>query len=596
MGIDMEQLSEKIKSKKKLIIWVAVIITIIILFNFLRARVRSNIQSVMDNINISTTEKVGIRDIETILSSSGTLSPLNTYEVTTLVEGEVIAADFEEGDYVEKGQVLYQIATETLDNLIEKSETSVTRAERNYDKAVNRYEDAKVDYEEALADYNKALNEQGDSRIKCNEAGVVKSLFVKKGDKIQVGSQIAEIYDNSTMLLEIPFSFADVNQSLVGKKAEVTINDSFETISGKVTKVSSGNEVLTGNRIVSMVTISVENPGGLSASTTGTARIGDIYSSGEGNFKPITETVITADRAGEIESISIDEGSKLNIGETILTLTSESVEEQLEVYKSKLDSADDMLTSAKDNMDSAMDQIEDAKASLDETIEDRTDYSITAPISGKLIRKDALVGDTIMAKSNLCVIYDLSAAVFDMFIDELDVLNVKVGQEVKITADALEDTIFKGVVTNVSLLSSTSGGVTQYPVTVRIDETGDLLPGMNITGEIIVDRVGGVIAVPTEALMRGDVVYVVDDTVTEAIGDVPAGFRSVPVETGLTDGDYIEIKSGLNGDEEVYVERNTGTGFEFFQFGGPVQGGFSEGQAHQNEVRTEIRTGPDSMR
>lgn len=583
---EMKQLSKKIKWKT-LIIWVLIIIGVVVLFNIFRARIRTNIQSRLENRVTSTTEKVEIRDIETILSSSGTVSPLNTYEVTTLVEGEVIAADFEEGDYVEKGQVLYQIATDNLDNQIELSETAVSRAKKNYDKAVDRYNDAKADYEEALEDYNEALVEQGDPRILADESGVVKTLFVKKGDKLQVGSQIAEIVDSNTMLLDLPFSFAHVDQSLVGKRAVVTISDSFETLEGKVLRVSSDNEVLSGNRIVNTVTISVDNPGGLSSNTLATARIGELYSSGEGNFKAVTETVLTADKAGEIASLSIHEGSKINSGDLILTLSDKSVEEQLKTYKNQLDNAEDLLSNAKDNMENAWDEIEDAKSSLEETIDNRTDYSITAPISGRLVKKNALLGDTIMAKSTLCVIYDLSAASFDMFIDELDVLNVKLGQEVKITADAIEDTEFKGVVTNISLLSSNSGGVTQYPVTVRIDEIGALLPGMNITGEIIVDKALGVIAVPSEALVRGDLVYVADATVTEAVADVPVGFRAVSVETGLTDGNYIEIISGLTGDEEVYVERNTGSNNEYFQFGGPGQGEFSGYQRNQGGVIRE---------
>lgn len=591
----MKQLSKKIKWKP-IIIWLVIIIGILVLFNIFRGRIQANIQSRLENRVTSTTEKVEIRDIETILSSSGTVNPLNTYEVTTLVEGEVMAADFEEGDYVEKGQVLYQIATDNLDNQIETSETAVTRAEKNYDKAMDRYNDAKEDYDEALADYNEALGEQGDPKILADESGVVKSLFVKKGDKLQVGSQIAEIVDSNTMLLDVAFSFEQVDQSHVGKKAVVTISDSFETLEGKVVRVSSDNEVLSGNRIVNLVTISVDNPGGLSSNTLATARIGEIYSSGEGSFKAINETILTADKAGEIASLSIHEGSKLSSGDLILTLSDKSVEEQMKTYKNQLDSAEDLLSNAKDNMENAWDEIEDAKSSLEETIDNRTDYSITAPISGRLVKKNALLGDTIMAKSTLCVIYDLSAASFDMFVDELDVLDVKLGQEVKITADAIEGTEFKGVVTNVSLLSSNSGGVTQYPVTVRIDEIGDLLPGMNITGEIIVDKALGVIAVPSEALIRGDLVYIADATVTEAVGDAPVGFKAVSVETGLTDGDYIEIKSGLNGDEEVYIERNTGAEMEFFQFGGPAQGGFSGNQLNPGEVRTEIRTAPDGMR
>jgi HlyD family secretion protein len=98
---------------------------------------------------------------------------------------------------------------------------------------------------------------------------------------------------------------------------------------------------------------------------------------------------------------------------------------------------------------------------------------------------------------------------------------------------------------------------------------------MNVTGEIIIAEAEGVMAIPADALMRGDQVYVKDDTVKEAKGDVPAGFKAVEVETGLTDGDYIEIKSGLTGDEEVYVQRiseSVNTMMPGMEFGMPGQG------------------------
>ena len=46
------------------------------------------------------------------------------------------------------------------------------------------------------------------------------------------------------------------------------------------------------------------------------------------------------------------------------------------------------------------------------------------------------------------------------------------GQSVEITADAVEGETFTGTVTNVSLQSSYSNGVTNYPVTVTLDDTG----------------------------------------------------------------------------------------------------------------------------
>ena len=64
---------------------------------------------------------------------------------------------------------------------------------------------------------------------------------------------------------------------------------------------------------------------------------------------------------------------------------------------------------------------------------------------------------------------------FQISVDELDVASVEVGQTVEITADAMEGETYTGTVTNVSLESSYSNGVSTYPVTVAISDYGDLL-------------------------------------------------------------------------------------------------------------------------
>ena len=124
-----------------------------------------------------------------------------------------------------------------------------------------------------------------------------------------------------------------------------------------------------------------------------------------------------------------------------------------------------------------------------------------------------------------------------MSVDELDVGRVKVGQTVNITADAIEGKTFTGKVTNISLESSQSNGVTNYPVTVTLDEVGDLLPGMNVDGTIILDQVDNALMIPVDSLMRGNRVYVKDDSVTRQQGNVPAGFKAVEVETGISNDD-----------------------------------------------------------
>ncbi len=507
--------------------------------------------------NTVQTAKVETRDIENVLTSSGTVQPLNTYEVKTLVEGEVISADFEEGDEVKKGQVLYQVTTDTLDKKIDQAKTSVSRAEKNYDKSVKNYDKAKSNYEDAKKDYDDAAEKYKNLNLTAPDSGVITELMVKAGDNVQKGGQIAKIYDNSYMLLEVYFNASDAVSSLVGKKASLELSGSGEALSGTVTKVSSLEEALSGNRIVKKVTIKVKNPGGITTESKATATIGDLSSSQEGAFQVLTDTVVTADKAGEIAKLSVEEGDRVAAGGSIAVLDKDSTSEQLDSYDKAVENAKDSMENANDSIETAKESIEDAKSSLEEAVDTKTDYSITAPISGKVISKDALEGDTINNQSSLCTIYDLSAVSFEMYVDELDVRSVAVGQEVNVTADALENTKISGVVTNISLESTTNGGVTQYPVTVRIDAIGDLLPGMNVTGEIVVEKAEGVLAIPADALMRGNSVYVKDSTVTKANGNVPAGFKEVQIETGLTDGDYIEVKSGLTAGEEVYVKRTS---------------------------------------
>lgn len=563
---------------KKLIKWLIILIVLIVIALVVYNRFLGRRFQNASGETIVTTAKVETRDIQNTLTSSGTIEPLNTYGVKTLVEGEVISADFEEGEEISEGDVLYQITTENLDSKIESAQTSVTRAEKDYDKASRNYDKANASYEEAVADYNKAKADYSDLNITSETAGVITEILVKAGDQIQEGTQLAAVYDNSSMLLEIYFNAAEASSSLIGKSAKVELSDTSETLTGTVTKVSEIDEVLSGNRIVNKVTIKVKNPGGLTTSSIATATIGGLYSSETGTFKVLEDTILKADKSGKIAALKINEGSSIKVNDVILTLDKTSQEEKLESYQKVVDNAKDSLENAADSVESANEAIEDAKSSLEEVIDSKTDYSVKAPISGQIIRKTALAGDTINSNSELCVIYDLSAVTFEMSVDELDVMSVTVGQTVNITADALEGVEITGVVTNISLESTNSGGVTQYPVTVRIDEVGDLLPGMNVTGEIIVEEAKGVLTVPTDALVRGDIVYVADSSVLEAEGDIPAGFRAVEVETGLTDGDYIEIVSGLTGEEEVYTKR-TASGTVQGNF--PMQGEFNFGTGGQ---------------
>ena len=91
-----------------------------------------------------TTAAVERRTITASITGSGTLEAADSYSVTTLLEGSILSANFEEGDQVEAGAVLYTIDSSDAASSLEQSQISVNQAQRNYDSAVENLEDLTV--------------------------------------------------------------------------------------------------------------------------------------------------------------------------------------------------------------------------------------------------------------------------------------------------------------------------------------------------------------------------------------------------------------------------------------------------------------------
>lgn len=485
--------------------------------------------------SVQRTATVQRMDITSSLSSSGTISPKDTYNITSLVSGEVISAEFEEGDQVEEGQVLYVIDASSMESELSSAQSSLERAQETYDLAVE--------------DYNNAVSDYSGNTYKSTESGYIRNLYVKAGDKVGANTKLADVYNDKVMKLRVPFLNTDASGIGIGNEGLITLSDTGEQLAGTVIAVANMEESLAGGRLVRYVTMKVDNPGGLTENMAATVQIGPYLCAQEGTFEPSLDTVMNADLAASVEiaSLLVNEGDYIGKGGALFQMTDKT--------------ADNLIRSYKDTMDRAQESLESAQSKLDNTQDNYENYTITAPISGQVITKSVKAGDNVTSGGNsaltLAVIYDLSELTFEMSVDELDVQSVKVGQSVEVTADAFEGQTFTGQVTNVSLASSYSNGVTNYPVTVTLTETGNLLPGMNVDGSIILDKAEDALVVPVDALMRGNRVYVKDDGVTESDGGVPAGFRAVEVETGLMNDDYVEIVSGLSEGDEVYVSESS---------------------------------------
>lgn len=456
------------------------------------------------------------QDVSNSLSGTGTLNPANTYTVKSLVDGKILTGGFEEGDKVEEGDVLYTIDSSDASTNLEKASIALQQAQRSYDKTVDlQYVRAEVD-------------------------GTVSSLKVAKGDQVTSGQEVAVIRDSSKMLLNLLFPAADAANFSVGQSADVVLDGTFETLKGTITAITGTDELSTGNLLVRTVTIRVNNAGGLTTAQAATASVNGVSSIASATFAYQAERTLTAQAGGTVSAINVQEGDAVSKGDILIELTGDDLTESIQSASESLRSAEISMQNQQDNM---------------------SNYTITSPISGTIIEKDAKQGDALTSGSTLCVIYDLSYLEMVINVDELQIGALSVGQKVQITADAVADKTYVGTVTRVSMKGSSSGGTTTYPITIRIDNTDGLRPGMNANAEIVVAEANNALVVPNAAVIRGGYVLVSKKSPSAANAvedmDAPEGYVYVKVETGVSDDSYTEIKSGLQEDDTVAYDTSS---------------------------------------
>ena len=482
------------------------------------------------NVDVSyvqtTPEK---RDLSNSLSGTGTLNPANTYNVKSLVAGKVLTSTIEEGDVVEEGTVLYTVDASDATTKAEQASITLQQAQRSYDKTVDR------------------------QYVRAEVAGVVATLKVAKGDEVTSGQEVAVIRDSSKMVLQLEFPAADAATFSVGQSAEVTLDGTFETLTGTVTAVTGTDALSTGNLLTRTVTVTVRNAGGLTTAQAATATINGVSCIAAKCFEYQAERTLTTLAAGTVTAINVQEGGAVNKDDIVLQISGEDLTEAIQ-------SAAETLRSAELNMDNLQEAM--------------NNYTVTSPISGTIIEKNAKAGDALTAGADLCTIYDLSYLVMVINVDELQVSDVSVGQSVQVTADAVPDKTYTGTVTRVSMKGSSNGGTTTYPVTVRIDETEGLRPGMNANAEIVIAEAGNALAVPNAAIVRGGYVLVTKDSPSAANADpdmtAPEGYVYVPVKIGVSDDDYTQIISGVTGNDTVAYDPSSVSTDDYYDDGSSV--------------------------
>lgn len=261
------------------------------------------------------------------------------------------------------------------------------------------------------------------------------------------------------------------------------------------------------------------------------------------------------------------------------------------ITETEMEQAEYSYTVAKSSLTSAQVSLERARRNLGYT-------EIRAPIDGIVVERAADLGQTVSASTSAPTLFllaqDLSQMEILASVDESDIGKISSGQEVRFTVQAYGDEEFTGTVKQVRLQSTSQDNVVSYSVVIGLDNIdGRLLPAMTATVEFVVARADDVLRVsnaalrfqPSAAASEGT-----DNRTTRAgrgagaanhgvlwILDASGAPARVKVETGLTDGQFTEVRGaevteGMEAIAGVTAGGATEAAPNPFQSGAPQRG------------------------
>lgn len=158
-------------------------------------------------------------------------------------------------------------------------------------------------------------------------------------------------------------------------------------------------------------------------------------------------------------------------------------------------------------------------------------------------------------ETTICSFIPNDTVEVEITVDELDIHSVKEGQKCTLTLDAFPSQSFTGTVNSVNQSGTNSGGNTKYTATVTMEKEENMLTGMNASVQIVLSTQNNVLVIPEAALVEQDgKVYVC----TEYNKKKDELEKMVEVTTGLSDGENVQILTGLEEGQQIYY-RYAGT-------------------------------------
>lgn len=522
--------------------------------------------------NIKTVQ-VESGTLEKTVTGTGNLATDDTLDDLVIPDGITIDEVLvESGDAVSQGDILA-----TLDPVALRSAIWETRDE----------------LDSLDSQLNLAVDSTESAYITTAIAGRIKQILVAEGNPVDqvMAEHQALIVLSIDGQMNVTFKPSTVEGLAAGSELTVTLADGG-TVKGHISTISSDQcvVVLTDNgpALDEQVSLSLSD-----GTTLGTGPL------------QINQPLSIMGTGGVVKDILKSLNASVNAGTNLIRLEEAPISHEYEaLYEQRIETADRLNTlldyAETNTLTSALTgtirsvAIQDGEVTGSGTgaAESATGSAAAADTStaaagttsaGVNAVTAASTGDSATTATTAADNSDVSTAAFTVKtasrfvltveIDELDILSIALGQQARISVDALSGQDFTGTISEIGETGSSSQGVTTYSVKLDLTEDTAIKSGMNATATISIQKKENILLIPLDALQEsGNESFVY---MAAASGNYALGEKRTIV-TGISDGESVEVTEGLSAGEVLSYAYTSGT--ENTAFGMPFGNRNATGQ------------------
>ncbi|MGN1003871.1 MAG: efflux RND transporter periplasmic adaptor subunit [Oscillospiraceae bacterium] len=462
-----------------------------------------------------------IGSIQSTVQGSGNANAKETTTITVPANGTVQELLVSAGDIVTAGQPLFSIYSETAQNTLSQAQERVS-----------------------------SLNEKlSNLTLRAPFSGkLIDVTEFNSGDTVGEGMAVGTLVNDKKLKLSLYFSYAYDGQIQVGQAAEVSVPAVMYTTSlGKVEKINKVNYISPEGGSYFEVVLSFDNPGTLTAGMSASAVLyapggAPVYPYDSGKTDYLETRTLTTKAGGPLIKSNLLNYANVSAGQPLLTMSSEALDADIAA-------AQEALAAAQADMDA---------------------LNAAAPIDGTVISCTLAEGGEVKTGDAVITISNTTTMVVNITVDDRNIGFVKLGDFIELSD--YNGNFYTGTVTNINTQGEVGQGMSTFPVTLEVDNwDGTLYAGAWLDYSFVTSQSDDCVLVPTTAVKsvldtqgnKQTVVFVYreerpDDVVEldPSITNVPTEddhYYPVPVETGISDTKNVEIVSGIQDGDQVFI-------------------------------------------